>query len=196
VLPRSTRLYLGTVGSVALLLLATGSVSAQSDARHNPVGSSMISSIPDHRTPDAWPSRIPGTSDANADLCGLLLPGSDAATSSDCLECHRRLAHGGHPYDLDYARWGSKTAGGQLRPISEVLRRGLFLPDQQIRCVTCHDRKSPWKFHIRLPAGSPLAHTVDPQRPETYENRRPLPPPKPGDDIARKPLCLGCHALD
>jgi hypothetical protein len=195
------------IGASICLLLATAVPAfAQSDVRYDVPGPWRISSIPDRADRDVGhddarhrdvPAARPSiTHEDSRSVCGLLLPGSDAATSRECLECHARLAHGGHPYDLNYARWGSATAGGRLRPINEVLRRGLFLPDQEIRCVTCHDRRSPWRFYIRLPAGSPLAHAVDPKRPETYENRRPLPPPRPGDDIARKPLCLGCHALD
>jgi hypothetical protein len=137
-------------------------------------------------------------SDAWADPtgCRLLVPGSDAATSHDCLECHGSLAHGGHPYDLDLGRWSPRSTGSALRPVKEVLRRGVFLPDGQIRCVTCHDRLSPWKFHIRLPKGSKVMHAVDLRRPVTYENPASLPAPRPGDDVGRKPLCLTCHALD
>ena len=49
------------------------------------------------------------------------------------------------------------------------------LPDGQIRCVTCHDRLSPWKFHIRLRKGSKVMHAVGLRRPVTYENPASLP---------------------
>jgi hypothetical protein len=135
---------------------------------------------------------------AAADLteCGLLAPGSDAALSRDCLACHGALSHGGHPYDLDLTRWRPASRGTALRPLEEMRRRGAFLPDGQIRCVTCHDGRSPWKFHIRLPAGSRPTHAVDARRRVTYERPASLPPPRAGDDVGRKPLCLACHALD
>ncbi len=128
--------------------------------------------------------------------CGLLAPGSDAAASRDCLACHGSFAHLGHPYDLELSRWTPTSRGSALRPVNEVLRRGVFLPDGQIRCVTCHDGLSPWKFHIRLPPGSKLTYAVDLRRRVTYENPASLPPPRRGDDVGRKPLCLACHALD
>jgi len=128
--------------------------------------------------------------------CGLLAPGSDAVTSHDCLACHGSFAHGGHPYDLDLGRWTPTSTGSALRPVTEVHRRGVFLPDGQIRCVTCHDRLSPWKFHIRLPPGSKPTHAIDLRHRATYENPASLPAPRAGDDVGRKPLCLACHALD
>jgi hypothetical protein len=105
------------------------------------------------------------------------------------------MSHGGHPYDIDYGRIGGNS-DGMLRPIDEVVRRGVSLPDREIRCVTCHDRRSPWRYHIALPPGSVPTHAVDRRRPQTYENARALPAPRPGDDVGRKPLCLACHALD
>ena len=140
----------------------------------------------------------PTNSDAepNPTGCGLLAAGSDAALSSDCLACHGSLAYHGHPYDLDLRLWHQTSRGSALRPLDEMLRRGAFLPDGQLRCVTCHHGLSPWKFHIRLPAGSKPTHAVDRQRKETYEWPERLPPPRAGDDVGRKPLCLACHAMD
>ncbi len=126
--------------------------------------------------------------------CGLLEPGSDSMTSRDCLACHGRLSHNGHPYDLHYT--GSAMHGSGLRSLDEAVRRGVFVPDHEVRCVTCHDGMSPWKDHIRLPKGAKPTHAVDLQRRETYENPDALPPPRPGDAVGTKPLCLGCHALD
>jgi hypothetical protein len=37
---------------------------------------------------------------------------------------------------------------------------------------------------------------IDRRRPVTYENPEVLPPPRPGDDVAKKPLCIACHAFD
>lgn len=128
--------------------------------------------------------------------CGLLLPGSDAAPSGECAACHGLQSHSGHPYDLTYQGSVSPVGGRALRSREEALRRGMFLPDGQLRCVTCHDGRSPWRYFLRLPPGAALTHAVIPARPATYENTSQLPPVRPGDDVGRKPLCLGCHALD
>ncbi|MBI2218866.1 MAG: hypothetical protein HYU51_16395 [Candidatus Rokubacteria bacterium] len=134
---------------------------------------------------------------ANANMmCGMLQPGSVAATSNDCRLCHGRQADHGHPTEFDYARWSRGSGTIALRPVSEVQRRGLSLPDGQVRCVTCHDASSPWKFHIKLPQGAKPVPGVDLRRPMTYESARALPPPQPGDDVAKKSLCVACHALD
>ncbi len=125
--------------------------------------------------------------------CGLLMPDSDAATSRQCLACHPTLASGGHPYDVDYRAFAGRPG---FRSVDEALRRGVFLRNGEMRCVTCHDRNSPWKYHIRLPAGAQPTHAIDRRRPQTYENPSALPPPRPGDDVGKKPLCLGCHARD
>jgi hypothetical protein len=130
------------------------------------------------------------------DTCGLLHPASDTATSSTCLTCHSRHSSGGHPYDVVHPRLGSGVGARVIRPIAQVLQRGLILPDGEIRCITCHDRNSPWMYHIRLPPGTRPTHAVDVRRPATYENPGALPPLKPGDDVGKKPLCLVCHALD
>lgn len=74
--------------------------------------------------------------------------------------------------------------------------RGIILLDGRLRCVTCHDRNSPWKFRIKLPPGSTLLPAVDVTRRATYERSETLPTPRPGDDVAKKSLCLACHALD
>ncbi len=128
--------------------------------------------------------------------CGLMLPGSESSRSHECLACHTQPAHGGHPYDIAYPLAGSGTGPRALRPFADVARRGLNLPDGRIHCVTCHERTSPWKYNIKLPPGSTPTHAVDRQRPVTYENPQRLPPPRPGDDVGKKALCLVCHAFD
>jgi hypothetical protein len=128
--------------------------------------------------------------------CALLATGSENATSNSCLACHPRHAFGGHPYDVEYPRPGVMAGARSLRPLDEVLRRGLVLPERQIRCVTCHDRSSPWKFHIKLPPGTQPTHAVDVRRRETLERPELLPPLRPGDDVGKKPLCVACHQLE
>lgn len=130
-------------------------------------------------------------------VCGLVLPEFDAMASRECIVCHQRIAHGlGHAYEVHYPRLGTQI-GMVLRPLAEVQRRGVPVPDGRLACVTCHDRFSPWKFKLRVPPGATPTHAVDVARAETYEaGLRPRPPVRPGDDVGRKPLCLACHALD
>jgi hypothetical protein len=128
--------------------------------------------------------------------CALLESDSARATPGECLACHRRLAHGGHAYDGRYPRAGRGRGPGALRPLADVAVRGLVLRDEQMSCTTCHDGASPWKYRIRLPRGAAVTPAVNPRRPGTYERPESLPPPRHGDDVARKPLCLACHALD
>ncbi len=148
----------------------------------------MVSAVP------ILAAAVPFAAVAADTPCGLLDPASDSMTSRDCLACHGRLSHNGHPYDLHYT--GTSTLASGLRTLDEAVRRGVFIPDHEVRCVTCHDGNSPWKDHIRLPKGAKPTHAVNLQRRETYENPAALPPPRPGDAVGTKPLCLGCHALD
>jgi hypothetical protein len=133
---------------------------------------------------------------AGPDRCALPLPGSETATSHTCLACHTRLHHGGHPYDVDYPRSGGRRDDRALRPLAEVTRRGITLVDGQVACATCHDGKSPWRYRIKLPPGTRPTPAVDLARRVTYERPETLPPPRAGDDVAKKALCLACHALD
>ena len=129
-------------------------------------------------------------------VCGLLLPDVDVSASRECLVCHQRIADHGHAYDVGYPRLGSEI-GMVLRPVAEVRRRGVPVPDGHLACVTCHDPASPWRFNLRVPAGAAPTRAVDVTRVETYEEgRRPRAPLRPGDDVGRTPLCLACHALD
>jgi hypothetical protein len=75
-----------------------------------------------------------------------------------------------------------------------VRRRGVRIPDGEVRCTTCHDASSPWKYRVALPRGAPAVRAVNLRDPSTYGN-----PPlaaQPGDEVGAKPLCLACHALD
>jgi hypothetical protein len=112
---------------------------------------------------------------------GLAAGGSAAASTArteDCMACHgaggrgTTLSHG-HPTDVDYRR-SSASRPGSFRAYEEVVRRGVFLPDGQLRCVTCHDPRSTFPFHFALPAGSR---------------------PSPEDPRDATPLCLQCHAF-
>jgi cytochrome c553 len=197
------------VGVLVLVAAASGPLSPTvgparaSDANHAGQGTECATCHGTHQVALAGgvpgsPPRAGAPGDAPHDpyACELLLPGSETATSASCLACHARLAHGGHPYDIEYPELGTASGVRSLRPLAEVLRRGLVLPDRQVRCVTCHDGNSPWRYHMKVPAGSTPTAGLDRRRPVTYENPETVPPPRPGDDIAKKPLCLTCHAMD
>jgi cytochrome c peroxidase len=127
---------------------------------------------------------------------GCLLFTSEAARADAerCMACHRLSRT--HPVDLDYAAAQGRQPSS-LRAPGAVVRRGVFLPDGQIRCVTCHDARSPWKDRIALPPGAPASPTVDPGVPATYETHGThRAAPLPGTAVTARPLCLACHALD
>jgi hypothetical protein len=172
------------------------------DAQH-PAGPECATCHGTHEVALADPGRArpprpgaPGDAPADPYGCELLLPGSQTASSTSCLACHARLAHGGHPYDVDYPELGTANGARSLRPLAEVARRGLVLPERQVRCITCHEGNSPWRYHIKVPSGAKPTAGIDRRRPVTYEKPETLPPPRPGDYIAKKPLCLACHAMD
>ena len=123
--------------------------------------------------------------------------GSEATTSRDCVACHSATGRDSHPVDVDY-EWARTTAAGRtLRPLGEVVRRGVLVPDGKLRCVTCHDGRSPWKYRIALPPGTVPRPAVNPRDPGTYDGRRGSSPPlPPGSEVTPTPLCLACHALD
>lgn len=128
--------------------------------------------------------------------CLLFTDGAGSATSADCLACHRPGASAGqrracHPVGIDYAAAARQRPS--LRPLTEVVGRGVPLPGRELRCVTCHDRRSPWAFAVALPPGTPAKLQVDAADPRT--RRKDPPPPSPGDRVSPAPLCVACHRL-
>jgi hypothetical protein len=113
------------------------------------------------------------------------------------MSCH--ALHQTHPVDLDYAA-AAQRRPESYRPADDVVRRGVFLPGGQLRCVTCHDWHSPWKNKIALPPGAKPRPAVSLSSPATYELPRKafdaMPPLPPGSAVTPTPLCLSCHALD
>jgi hypothetical protein len=90
--------------------------------------------------------------------------------------------------------------------MAEVIRRGLFLPDGRMVCLTCHDANSRWGSRLVIPPGSRVVGRVDTRDPSTYES---VPPPDrrmtveqaartlpENTSLGPKPLCLSCHAFD
>ncbi len=130
--------------------------------------------------------------------CTLFSERSERSASAECLECHVRgkatsQLRWHHPLDREYARAEVERDG--MRPAAEVVRRGVFLPDGQIRCVTCHDRRSPWASAVALPPGAKASSAVH-RAPPASDASRPLDALLPGSRVTPKPLCLACHAKD
>ena len=123
--------------------------------------------------------------------CALFEPGSESAQSASCLSCHaEHQGMGNHTIDVPYAA----AREPDFRPAEEVLRRGVQIPGGEVRCTTCHDAASPWKYRVALPRGARALRAVNLRDRSTYE-QAPL-PARPGDEVSVKPLCLACHALD
>lgn len=132
--------------------------------------------------------------------CLLDHPDANSATAGACLACHAGRGPD-HPVDLDYAA-ASAAAPRRYRPAAEVIRRGVLLPDGMLRCVTCHDPRSPWASRIALPPGAPAIPAVNPRDPSTYEGEgrnwriaTAVEPPPRGTAVTASPLCGACHTL-
>jgi hypothetical protein len=103
-----------------------------------------------------------------------------------CASCHEGGSGSGHVVDVDYEgaqarRWG-RTG---LRPLAEVVRRGVFLPEGRIQCLTCHDSRSEVPYHLALPPAAPLYPTWE----------RGAPAGRRRDLIDPRELCLACHVI-
>jgi hypothetical protein len=159
--------------------------------------------IADPRTVDASIGEHP-----LAEQCELFgVAGVEDPSSALCMRCHGSgvaSAGSNHPVDMDYAQAVTRSRG-TLRPVGEVVARGLILPDGQIRCLTCHDGRSPWKYGIALPPGTAARPGVNPRDPTTYEDgpalrRREVELATSTEryslEVSPKPLCLGCHSFD
>jgi len=130
--------------------------------------------------------------------CALLVPGSQDAPVAECLRCHAGSGSG-HPVGLDYVGVSAVRRGHgiPLRSAQEAIRRGAFLPSGELRCTTCHDRESPWRYRLAIPPGAEVRPAVNPRNPATYDPAAGPPPiVARGGDVGTKPLCLLCHALD
>jgi len=132
---------------------------------------------------------------AGAASCPFLAGNSSGTSSQDCMSCHG--LHQTHPVDIDYAQ-SAQRRPGFFRTPDEVVRRGVFLPDGQVKCTTCHDPRSGWKYRLALPPGAAARPAVDLGNPATYERSRnaAVAAPRPGSAVTPTPLCLSCHAYD
>ncbi|BDG09239.1 hypothetical protein [Anaeromyxobacter paludicola] len=143
---------------------------------------------------DALPAAIAPAGQAAAPpepRCSLFVPGKEAAAADDCLGCHE--LHSSHRVDFAYPAVVQR--GGALRTAAEAVRRGAFLPEGRVRCGTCHDGRSEYRYHLAIPAGAKLRPAVNPRDPV---NHRALAgaPSQPGvlRDVSPTPLCQTCHS--
>jgi hypothetical protein len=146
-------------------------------------------------------------------LCHLGRQMADGATSSECVLCHvggrGPQLHTSHPIDVDHelVRTGNRAASSTLRPAAEVVRRGVFLPDGKVTCLTCHDARSPWRYRLALPPDGLVRDPVVPGNPRTYDpelraRQQPLTVAAAmkvlpvGTEVSPTPLCKACHSFD
>jgi hypothetical protein len=141
------------------------------------------------------PSQPAAAGTGGAAACPFLAGSSSGTSTQDCMSCHG--LHQTHPVDIDYAQ-SAQRRPEFFRTRDEVVRRGVFLPDGQVKCSTCHDPRSPWKYRLVLPPGAAARPAVNLANPTTYERSRntPAPAPAAGSAVTPTPLCLSCHAMD
>jgi hypothetical protein len=127
--------------------------------------------------------------------CKLFQVAPERVPAQECMGCHGM--HTTHPVEIDYeaARYKGRT---DLRRADEVVRRGVFLPDGKVQCVTCHEASSRWAYHLAIPPGALVRPAVNTHDRSTYE-RRPT-PSRPealpiGTSVSPTPLCTVCHTL-
>jgi hypothetical protein len=195
-------------GRNALVLLAAAlTSSARADlVSQPPPGADRGPSIEDQRAYRQYQAQLGavqadsrGSAPGAASMadCKLFRPDAHTVPADECMACHG--LHQTHPVDLDYDAVAWRPGSG-LRPAPEVVSRGVFLPDGKLRCVTCHDARSNWRYRLVLPPGAAARPAVDSRRPETFEDgparqralSRPL---EPGADVSPTPLCKACHTL-
>jgi hypothetical protein len=127
--------------------------------------------------------------------CKLFQSAPERVPAQECMSCHGM--HGTHPVEIDYeaARYKGQS---ELRPAADVVRRGVFLPEGKIACVTCHDPSSRWAFHLAIPPGAMVRPAVNPWDRSTYDRPVPLSRPQAlaaGTSVSPTPLCRACHTL-
>jgi hypothetical protein len=151
--------------------------------------------------------------DTGMGTCALTLSDSDRATTEQCMSCHGGgrfgpQLHGQHQVDVDFesARMRPRS---NLRAYGDVVRKGVFLPDGRVRCTTCHDRRSRFRYRLALPPDAEVSAAVDHRNEKSFdpalktqqterkmkasEAQLVLPV---GTEVSPTPLCKVCHARD
>lgn len=199
----------------ALLALASGQ--SAEDRKHFTAYQVQLASIlaTEARTPSNSPAATSAApaSAAPVAACILVQGGGNGATTRDCTACHVGLeGRHSHPVDVDHesARFRSmRGSGPSLRPAAEVVKRGVFLADGKVTCLTCHDGSSPWKAKLALPPDALLREPVKPGSPQTYDPEQMRPSTMKGltatsgkqllpagTEVSPTPLCKACHSFD
>jgi hypothetical protein len=199
----------------ALLALASGQ--SAEDRKHFTAYQVQLASIlaTEARTASTSPAATSGApaSAAASGPCILVQGSGNGATTRDCTACHVGLeGRHSHPVDVDHesARFRSmRGSGPSLRPAAEVVKRGVFLADGKVTCLTCHDGSSPWKAKLALPPDALLREPVKPGSPQTYDPEQMRPSTMKGltatsgkqllpagTEVSPTPLCKACHSFD
>ncbi len=115
-----------------------------------------------------------------AGACRLLEVGSENLPSATCRACHPWDRC--HPVDVEYAAAAAGSNAFDLHRVDVAVQRGAFLPEGQVRCVSCHDRNSTERSRLAI-------------------RREPGPGPgtaAPPDhrNAGLQPLCAQCHMRD
>jgi len=152
------------------------------------------------------PATATTTAEAPLGPCALVPGSGNIATTQDCTACHMRSQQS-HSHPVDVVQDSARSRS--LRTVAEVVKRGVFLADGKVTCLSCHDGNSPWRAKLALPPDAQLRAPVKPGSPQTYdpEQMRPstmmglsaatgkqiLPP---GTVVSPTPLCKACHSFD
>ncbi len=187
------------VAALATLLQGQGVSDARAYAAYQARLAEIIAPAP--ATSSAIPPAVKAAA-TTTPTC-LLAPGSgNGATTADCTACHSTYASSSHTHPVDVYQDGGRSRS--LRSSAEVVRRGVFLADGRVSCLSCHDGNSGWKYKLALPPGSGAVARVTPGTSSTYTMRAPVrlasasstATMPTGSDVSPTPLCLACHALD
>lgn len=184
-----------TVAALAALLSGQGTADRQAYATYQAKLAALVGTT-ETNVPSANPPSAVPASTSGAPACLLVPGGSNLATTSDCTACHFNYARGhSHPVDVYQDSLRSRS----LRSSAEVVKRGVFLADGKVSCLSCHDGNSTWKYKIALPPGAAIRPRVKPGDPQTYAPgmivRTAVTMPG-GSDVSPAPLCKVCHAFD
>jgi len=190
-LPAPTR-SVAMLGTPALTSQAGAGASQPGPSRAAPA--TLVASYAPAPAPAAARAAVALAPDPSAPAgCSLFAPGYATVPTEKCLQCHGLSRT--HPVDIDYEGTIQRNPSFMYRPVAEVIKRGVFLPNGQIACVTCHDANSPWKDRIALPPGAQARPAVDPRNRDTYASphAQPAAALPAHSAVTPTPLCQACH---
>ena len=189
--PTPTR-AVAMLGTPALTSQAGSGATQSSASRAAPA--TLVAAYAPAPAPAAARAAVAQAPDPSAPAgCSLFAPGYATVPTEKCLQCHGLSRT--HPVDIDYEGTIQRNPAFMYRPVAEVIKRGVFLPNGQIACVTCHDANSPWKDRIALPPGAKARPAVDPRNRDTYASpeTQPAAALPAHSAVTPTPLCQACH---